>query len=269
MFPNAFANVGNYLWSYLPGANQEAPRSQVLMQKLVDCVADDNDEELASLLADEQDVALVTAELKQSAYSPWHRAAAQGRAAVMQVMLDKLPLEAWDFRTQESECTAFMLAAEHNHAEILFDFHRTLGKRYGELPAFSPSAADRAATMIKTRLGYRVNAEADAFRLQWGRIVNAKDRDGNTPLILAVKNDHLICGRVLRILGADVLIQNNQAESARSLAMGLPVTSPLRQVMLWNTDPATRAVIGAQARPATLPRIPEPGATELHDQDKG
>lgn len=109
--------------------------------------------------------------------------------------------------------TALSLALERRHNAAV-DVLREIHVEEKDYSALAPDAA-----MLKAAddgaLGTILNLRDEGF------FVNAKDDDGNTPMLLAVKAGHLGVVRSLYHLGADINHRNHGGETALSIAKAL------------------------------------------------
>lgn len=217
MFIRAFVSAVS---AHLPGAKSDTLHTQDLMQNLAEYVASDDDKAIDSLLSNASDVELVVTELKKSGYSCLHRAAEQGKARAMDALLERLPLDVWDLRTYDTGRTAFMLAAQHGHGDIVLSCRRAMqGQPIDSAAASQATMLGYAANLFTAPFSYVASREPQAAVDRWQHSLNAQDRDGNTSLHLAVLHGDLPCCRTLLLNGANPDITNGQGQRAKDLAL--------------------------------------------------
>ncbi|GAB3094348.1 hypothetical protein [Bordetella muralis] len=204
-----------------------------------------NDEAgINSLLEDRESVEWIVKGLKQSPYSLLHHAAALRKDAALRVMMQKLPLEVWNFRTKEDlehtppivgGRTPIMFAAESNDCEIIvalrdavecYIWDRERVGRYGA----SGQAALEELDALKTE--FTCPFGVVSFAAIWLQIINAQDDLGDTPLLLAVKKDRLESFRALLDLGGRADIRNREGCNAADLIFALPKGNPIRECFM-------------------------------------
>jgi len=229
----------------------DSSRRQALMAHLEKYVEQDDDVAINNLLDDKKSVELIVKELKQSPYSLLHQAAAQRQDKALMAMMNKLPLEVWNFRTQENlehtppimgGRTPIMFAAESNNGKIIFEL------RYG----VSCYVCDRQSPVRRASPSQVSLEELDALRAEfkcppgkvhsadiWWEIVNAQDDAGNTPLLLAVNKDRYESFYQLLTLRADPDIANRSGHTARSVILASP-SGPIREFFLKSTAQPSR-----------------------------
>lgn len=199
----------------------------------------DDSTRIKDLLFNESDVTLITATLHASKHSPLHWAAARGKAEALSAMIEKLPFDVLDSCTEIGR-NILMLAAEYGHLEIIKNYFRTLREKYmnhyldTKIMYFSPVEGE-----IKSRLSC-ADSPTESFREQWRKIVNAADYEGNTALLLAIKNDHPECARFLLAQQAGLFHLNQAGESGVSIACDLPIGSTMRKVLFGAMPPLYR-----------------------------
>lgn len=210
-----------YLLSASAPTTASERRMQTLMSKLAHHVARDDAAEIEMLLTREQNANLVAIELQKSPYSCLHHAAAQGKTKALRSMLGNLPLDVWNSRTQKKRRTPLMLAAQNGHARTIYEFydgfHYHMRQRANLYPGTEP------ATLHEPHTDYgAVRARQHADQL-WKAIVNAQDIDGNTPLLLAVQNNHArCCDALLTVQLTTPETKNRLDDNALSVARRLP-----------------------------------------------
>ncbi|CAM3958916.1 hypothetical protein GCM10027287_42910 [Bordetella muralis] len=241
--------VVSCLKPYISGSKSEGDslRQQSLMDSLKKYVEQDDEAAINSLLDDKKRIEWIVKGLKQSPYSLLHQAAAQRKDKALMAMMKKLPIEVWNFRTQENlehtppimgGRTPIMFAAESNNGEIIFEL------RYGVscYVCDRQSASGQALSQVSAE-------ELDVLRAEfkcppgrvwaadiWWLIVNAKDDEGNTPLLLAVNKARYESFYQLLTARADPDIANREGHTARSVILDSP-DGPIREFFLESAPP--------------------------------
>lgn len=216
MIKHSFEYATSFLAAILPELHNDRLRQETLLEDLTRYVSDNDSVKIRALLAPDHDLALVIAGLKTSTRSPLHDAAAHGHTYALQAMLERLPFDMWNLRKSTLERTPLMLAAENGHADVIIEYRNAVRQRHltESLPA-TPTVIDYAANLIKAQLGYDTPPENVDGR--WKSIVDAKDVNGDTPLILALNNRHLLCVRLLLMMQADLQNANVLGENGLTL----------------------------------------------------
>lgn len=190
-----------------------------------------NAEGIRSLLATNRDVSIALAALHSSAYAALLNAAEQGKSDALYAVLEKLPADVLGIRRACDGRTLMMLAAQNGHARIVVNHHRVMREKSRALSLVSEHALFSYRPTIGKGYGNSTPL-GDDFDSQWLDSVNAKDKDGNTPLLLAVKNCHYLCARILLMFRADVHLENLSGQSAFSVASGLCNQPEIRELVL-------------------------------------
>ncbi|MVW70543.1 ankyrin repeat domain-containing protein [Bordetella sp. 15P40C-2] len=233
MIPNVLASAGNLLSSLWP--DSEPLRQQAAIQKLLAYIVEDDVTALTALLTDSRERARIVAALPDADPSPLHYAAEHGKYKALEACVDNLPFEVWNLRTRDTGRTPLMLAMEKDHAAILPMLKCRLTAWLDSLEYLSADEASDA--LIDMKIAYDCDFDRqDALDTLWHRVVNARDHEGNTPMLLAMKNKHYECCRALLFRDADVDIRNDHNESARLLALDVPDENV--RCLLYNAPPA-------------------------------
>ncbi|MVW79751.1 ankyrin repeat domain-containing protein [Bordetella sp. 02P26C-1] len=228
MIPNVLASAGNLLSSLWP--DSEPVRQHAVIQKLIAYIDQDDVTALTALLTDSDERARILAALPDADRSPLHYAAEHGKYKALEVCVDNLPFEVWNLRTRDTGRTPLMLAMENNHDAILPMLKCRLTAWLDSLEHLSVDEASDA--LIDMKIVYDCDFERqDALDTLWHMVVNARDHEGNTPMLLAMKNKHYECCKALLFRGADVDIRNDHDESARLLALDLPAGEGVRYLL--------------------------------------
>jgi ankyrin repeat protein len=230
MINHLLSSAANYWQGLLPEGAATAEHAH--MRTLSAYVANDDAAGITAMLSTPEAIACTVRGLQQSGYSPLHQAAANRKDQALQAMLEHLPIDVWILRTEASGRTAFMLAMEHGNDALVFALKSRLMSCLNLGPQSSHAQVD---VDVLQRLEIAFDCELDpenALPIIWGLLVNARDQEGNTALLLALKNQHYLCCRDLLFRNADVDAENKQEESARRLALDLPATLDLRH-LLW------------------------------------
>jgi hypothetical protein len=191
-------------------------RLQTLIRAFAEAVELDDVVALKALTDTADQVEDIVAGLLQSDYSPLHRAAACNKEQCLRVMFDRLPFRVWHFRTTETQSTPLMLAAKNGHAPFIHELNRQFNMR-----AFGMDMTYQSGITAKADFGCE-QASGPASLCVWRSIVDASDVDGNTPLLLAVKNHHAHCVRKLLDVGASPSATNHQGDGMLRLARQQP-----------------------------------------------
>jgi len=221
MFKSLIETTRAYLLSEPPPANASEQHKQELMRKLDSHVAANDATSVASLLDNSQDRGIIAQALKASPYSPLHHAAAQGKEKALKAMLEKLPLDIWNIRTHEKQRTPLMLAAENGRDLAIYEFRNGFNHHIHKHATLSPAARSTPVNDTPKRPGWPPNNQHASH--QWQAIANARDSDGNTPLLLAVQNNHLCCcNALLTVRLGELGARNKLGQSALSIARQSP-----------------------------------------------
>jgi hypothetical protein len=228
----------------------EFGRQARIMQRLSDYIESDDAGAIEDLLEDQTDFALIVAAIKGSVYSPLHYAAAHRKEGALDVLLKTLPIGVWHVRSQDRQCTPFMLAAEQGHSQFARDLHERLISATVAC-ILDTQRADAVQTLKAEFECPPDTADAPSsdarvvFNSVWTSINNATDVDGNTAAHLAFKNEQFGCCYTLITWGASPRVQNHKGESVKSLAAELPKDSDLYGLLHGREQ--------KQAQPAALP----------------
>src|SRR5690606_17442888 len=132
-------------------------------------------------------------------------------------MLELLPIDTLQTCEPLTGFNVLLQAAERGRSDVIMNYHRTLRDRYlDENLNTSQTYLSQAASRLRERFGF--GKKAESFESQWDNIVNAQDRNGDTALLLAIRNKNEQCVRVLLALRANIYIKNYAGQSAVSLA---------------------------------------------------
>ncbi|MVW78918.1 hypothetical protein GOQ28_08265 [Bordetella sp. 02P26C-1] len=227
---------------------REVLQQQELIRSLAQHVSHDNAEGIKELLCDDTNTSAIVEAIGESPFSSLHYAVARNKTAALTVLIDKLPLTVWNLKTLESGQTPLMLAAEQGNHEMALQLFLRLHTYVSERKRDLHHNGDTQLRALAKVYGCRGD-ETSVDQSVWQRIVNARDREGNTPLLLAVKNGHLACCNMFLALTADPEIRNQRGESARSLVLQQPVGSEMR-LLLDGTGPAHEQVYPVRIRRA-------------------
>ena len=215
-------------------------QQQRVMYVLACYVARNDSIRVKDLFCSDNEIRLIADALGKTPYSLLHYAADSYKTDALSAMMEKLPFDVCDSRTDNGR-NVLMLAAKNGHVDIIFTYHRMARDKFinryldTDIMYFSSAEAE-----IKSRSGC-VDPPTQSFREQWRNVVNATDHDGNTPLLLAIKNHHPECARLLLANQARVFQTNHAGESAVSIACDLPVGSTMRGILFEAMPPVYRA----------------------------
>ncbi|MVW78920.1 ankyrin repeat domain-containing protein [Bordetella sp. 02P26C-1] len=191
---------------------QVADCPEPLISRFANAVQSDDPVALKTLLRSSADAARIAAELEVAEYSPLHDAAARGMTDCLKVMFDYLPFRVWNFRTAETQKTPLMLAVENGHAAFIDELSKQAKCR-----AFQMDLTYQAGKTAKADFGCEQASEPASLAVR-NSIINARDHDGNTPILLAIQNKHFECARLLRKEGADLSVTNHYGDGVGSFA---------------------------------------------------
>lgn len=199
----------------LPWASEQ--RIQTLMKQLSSYVARNDAAGIEMLLKHEENLSVVAVELQSSPYSCLHHAAAQGKTQALKALLENLPLDVWNSRTQKKRRTPLMLAAQNGHAKTIYEFYDGFNHKMRRRANLCVSTEPPA--LHDRHTDYDLPRPAQHANQLWQTIVNAQDVDGNTPLLLAVQNNHTRCCDAL-LLGklTNLDTKNSVGDNALSVA---------------------------------------------------
>lgn len=217
-------------------ASGEVLRQQDLIQTLAQYVSRDHAGGVRWLLSDDANVGAITEGMRESPFSSLHYAAARNKQAALMAMIERLPLTVWNLRARESGQTPLMLAAEQGNHEMALQLFLRLHTHVSTCQRMPRDAGDRELHALAQAYGCHAS-DSHGDRGIWRRIVNARDHDGNTALLLAVKSRRLACSNMLLELTADPEIPNHRGESARSVVLKLPAGAEMR-LLLDGAGPA-------------------------------
>jgi hypothetical protein len=232
----------------------EVLRLQELKQTLAQYVSRDHADGIRWLLSDGENTDFIAEAIHESPFSSLHYAADRNKSAALMALIEKLPLTVWNMRTQDTGSTPLMLAAgrgNHEMALQLFLRLHTFVSTHQRMPG---DVGERELQALAQAYGCETH-EASVDRAIWRRIVDARDGEGNTPLLLAIKHRHLACSNMLLELTADPEIPNHHGESARSLVLQQPIGSEMR-LLLDGTGPGHE-----QPYPVPVRQVAEPTRT--------
>lgn len=234
MIPNVLSSASQYLSGLW--LDNDTLRRHAVIQKFSAYIDADDAGAIKDLLAEGQTRADLVAALQEAAYSPLHCAAEQRKDKALQVCIDTLPFGVWALRTRDSERTPLMLAMSQGHDTLV---SLLKGRLIEWLDALDKLPLDQAQDGLDDlKIAFDCDFEKDdALVTVWQMLVNARDADGNTALLLALKSRQFTCCRELLFRHADVDIQNEDGQSARYLALDLPANEDIRS-LLYRALPA-------------------------------
>ncbi|MVW78919.1 hypothetical protein [Bordetella sp. 02P26C-1] len=194
-------------------------RVESLSKELHEYVQLDNADAVRDLLSNDGNLKLFVEGLYQSPYSSLHYAVDNACGDVLVVLLDKLPLDVWLLRTEESGRTPLMLTAD---------------KGKGEHPYSDGSLLDILIEQIKYNRYWPTDRSPDlvttfAWEDKWtgtrnegiAAIVNATDLTGNTALHLAFERENWeFCAKLIAA-DAKTDIANDEGKTVHALMQGL------------------------------------------------
>ncbi|CAM3934523.1 hypothetical protein BOTU111921_01625 [Bordetella tumbae] len=230
---------------------------QTPMESLKKYVEQDDDAAINSLLDHQENVALIVKGLKNSPYSLLHQAAAQRKDNALMAMMEKLPIEVWNFRTKEDLThtppiiggrTPIMFAAESNNGELISKlFYAVTSYIYDRQDAFSMYGALPSQASLEELDAVRKEFKCMYGKVEsneiWLKILNAQDYEGDTPLLLAVKKNRYDSFYQLCIFGAQPDIPNCLGDSARSAILALPAKYAIRTRFEEFAAPQSRCTV--------------------------
>lgn len=212
------------------------PHHFQLMRILGCCVTLNDGAAIRVLLSSDQDVSAVANQLTSFFASPVIRAVRDEKFSALQPMLELLPIDVLQGCEDETGFNVLMQAAECGRADVIMNYHRTMRDRYvGEHSNIGQSYLSYAASALKNRLG--LGEKVESFDSYWQKIVNAQDKNGDTALLLAIKNKHELCVRVLLALRANIYIKNDAGESSLSMACGTDGSPAIKNIFLRFLNP--------------------------------
>jgi len=221
----------NGRWEY--GIN---PHKLRLMRTLGCSVTMNDGAAIRDLLSNEQDASAVAGELATFFASPLIRAVRSEKFSALQAMFELLPIDTLQTCEPLTGFNVLMQAAERGRSDVIMNYHRTLRDRYlDENLNTSQTYLSHIASTLRERFGF--GKKAESFESQWDNIVNAQDRNGDTALLLAIKNNHELCVRVLLALRANIYIKNHAGQSSVSLAYYTDLYPAIRTIFWGFLNP--------------------------------
>lgn len=218
----------NFVASLYTGV--DISRQQDLMRKLADYVDRDYAGGIKTLLSNQADIDLIAAGIKQSPHSPLHEAVERRMDRALQVLMEKLPAGVWHVRSEMTGRTPFMLAAANGHSQFIRDLHRRLISATSEREILPLDKRADALRALKAEFECELE-EGDPFECIWWSVNNARDHDGNTAVLLAMKHQKYECCFTLLFWRANAETQNKAGESVKSLGVDLPKDSDLYWIL--------------------------------------
>ncbi|MVW72260.1 hypothetical protein [Bordetella sp. 15P40C-2] len=216
-------------------------RVESLSKELHEYVQLDNAHAVRDLLSNDGNLKLFVEGLYQSPYSSLHYAVDHARGDVLVVLLDKLPLDVWLLRTEESGRTPLMLTSD---------------KGKGEHPYSDGSLLDDLIAQIRYNRYWPTNRSPDlvttfTWEDKWtgtrkeaiAAIINATDLKGNAALHLAFERENWeFCAKLI-VAGAKTNIANDEGRTVLALIQGLSADVPLfRLIEDYSTVSLSQAI---------------------------
>jgi len=178
----------------------------------------DNDVDAIRALFDDRDgVEELENDLRACSYAPLHHAALQGNFHAFKVMAEKLPIEALFCEMKDTTCTLFMFAAGRGRVDVLDAIRQAVWeKSQAEL---EPANKDLIFRLMSFIFDFEAQNRASVwknFNLRWA-MLNATDRNDQTPLSLALNNQHEDCVRFLLGEPTQMSLRDQQYEEKNTI----------------------------------------------------
>jgi len=210
--------------------SQDFSLSSKLLQKLIEFIDQDCGAGVRLLLSDVRHLDMIVDEIKKNELKPLHLAVAQQKNQALSALLALLPLALWRLPESTMGFTPLLTAAQNGNGEFIEGLWDAIGNRLLENElSLSTLESDYALYSLMGEFNCVSDVGRPAEKI-WKALVDVKDDQGNTPVLLAVKNNHVKATVLLVKLGADYTMTNSLGESARGLAFSLPANPRIQRL---------------------------------------
>lgn len=230
MRANAINVIPNFVPVFLP--SPDLSLSSKLVKTLIHLIDQDCGDGIRLLLSEARHLDMMVNEIKKTDLQPLHQAVINGKNRALSALLAMLPLSIWLLPEPHMRRTPLMLAADNGNADFIENLWDTISNRLLDYEInFSALEGNYLRHSLMKEFDCVQEMKQPAEKI-WLKLVDAKDREGNTPILLSVQNNHVQSTVLLVKLGADYTISNESGENARGLAFSLPADLRIQRLFV-------------------------------------